>query len=71
MDCHNDLLADTMGISHFKDYTSIYIVKRHTFEIQLVMNPMGLLWEARETNGRYYFSLYTKIVYNIYKFLEL
>ena len=61
MDCHNDLLADTIGISHFKDYTRTYTVKRHTFEIQLVMNPLGLLWEASETNGGYYFSLYAKL----------
>jgi hypothetical protein len=66
-DCHNEELAETMGIENFKDFIKIYQAKDvdgelHVFEIQKEIFPMGIKWVANEIkNSGYQFGFYAKL----------
>ena len=62
MDCQNDQIALQMGIEHFKDYIRTYVFKGHTFNIQQMIYPGGIEWQAQEEKSDeagYYFALCT------------
>lgn len=69
-DCHNEELAEAMGIENFKDFIKTYQVKDidgelHVFEIEKQIFPMGIKWLANEIkNGEvegYQFGFYAKL----------
>lgn len=69
-DCHNEELAEAMGVENFKDFIKTYQLEAadgelHVFEIQKEIFPMGIKWVANEIkNGEvegYQFALYTKL----------
>ncbi|MHB8131919.1 MAG: DUF7713 domain-containing protein [Mobilitalea sp.] len=68
--CHNNLLADTLGIENFKDYIRTYQSKdldgkMHVFEIEKQIFFYGIKWLANEIkNGEvqgYQFGLYADL----------
>jgi hypothetical protein len=66
-DCHNEELAEAMGVENFKDFIKTYQAKDvdgelHVFQIQKEIFPMGIKWVANEVkNGGYQFRFYVKL----------
>lgn len=66
-DCHNDELAEAMGVENFKNFIKTYQLEDadgelHVFEIQKEIFPMGIKWVANEIkNSGYQFGFYAKL----------
>ena len=65
LDCHNDYMADVLGVKKMNDFFKIFSVDdtdgiKHRFEISNMIMPGFSVWKAEETDGGYLFEVFVK-----------